>query len=74
MKVLLAKTACDMLEVSGGAEEACGASIKVLENKVSGRGGVNLVSSNGEIGFAFNTPRMAFAFKEKSNKDIIVCI
>lgn len=74
MKVLLAKTACDMLNVSGSAEEACESSIKVLENKVSGRGGVILISSNGEIGFAFNTPRMAFAYKEKSTNDIIVGI
>ena len=31
-------------------------------NKVKGRGGVIVLNRDGEIGFAYNTPRMAYAY------------
>jgi L-asparaginase / beta-aspartyl-peptidase len=74
LKTLLAKTACDLLEISENVQEACESAINVLENKVAGRGGLILISNLGKIGFAFNTPRMVFAYKTHLDEKIIVGI
>lgn len=61
MKVVLAKSAVDMLALGLGAMEAARASISLLE-RVRGRGGVIVIDRNGEVGYHYNTPRMAIAY------------
>ena len=63
MKILLAKRCVDFLEIGENAQSAAQQGIALLEHKVAGRGGVILIDRKGEIGFANNTPRMAFAFQ-----------
>jgi L-asparaginase / beta-aspartyl-peptidase len=61
MKVVLAKTACDFLR-SPGAEptQAAQAAIQILGRRAKGTGGVIVLDKNGNPGFAFNTPHMAY--------------
>jgi len=63
MRVLLSKTACDLL-LSLPAEEAARRAVHVLETRVRGLGGVILIDKHGHYGLAHNTPRMAYAFAE----------
>ena len=60
MKVLLAKTVCDLFE----REEAIFAAqkgIEILKDKVNGMGGVIGIRRDGKYAYAHNTPKMAFA-------------
>ena len=67
MKIVMAKTAVDLLRASpGGAPRAphqvAAAVVRLLEDRVNGRGGLILLDREGRPGFAFNTPRMACAY------------
>lgn len=74
MKVVLAKTAVDMLRngsASGGQGSAAGETlpqkvarecVRLLAERVQGTGGLILLDRQGQPGFAFNTPRMAFGY------------
>ena len=67
MKVLLTKTACDLLRdhsSEGAAEEA----IELLARRVEGLGGLILIDRSGNYGWAHNTPEMAFAYAEDSGE------
>ncbi len=35
---------------------------EILESRTQGHGGIILVDSKGELGYAFNTPHMAYAY------------
>ena len=71
MKIVMAKTAADLLRGPGvgallaaplspqAAAEAC---VRLLADRVGGRGGLILLDRNGRPGFAFNTPRMAYGY------------
>ncbi len=61
MKVVLAKSTVDMLALGLGAMEAARAGVSLLE-RVGGRGGVIVIDRSGEIGYHYNTPRMAIAY------------
>jgi L-asparaginase / beta-aspartyl-peptidase len=74
IKVVLAKTACDFLPTSKTVFKAAQKGIKVLQEKVAGRGGVIMISNKGEIGYSFNTPRMAFAYLDSNMPKEIVGI
>ncbi len=63
IKVLLAKTAIDLLSAGYAPADAARAAIERLEQRVSGLGGVILLDPRGRVGFAFNTPRMAYAYR-----------
>lgn len=61
MKVLLAKTVCDFLRPSSSTpSRAAQAAIQLLARRGKGTGGVILLDKNGNPGYAFNTPRMAY--------------
>jgi beta-aspartyl-peptidase (threonine type) len=45
-----------------GPSEAAQQTIRALESRTGGQGGVILVDSRGELGYAFNTPHMAYAY------------
>lgn len=62
MKVLACKTACDMLKTEPTAQSAAEKTIKLIESRTSGKGGIILLRKDGDIGIAFNTLRMARGF------------
>lgn len=63
IKVLLAKTATDLLAAGHSPEEAARQAIDVLARRVGGLGGCILIDSQGRVGLAYNTPRMAYAYR-----------
>jgi L-asparaginase / beta-aspartyl-peptidase len=61
MKVVMAKTACDFLRPAGSTPtRAAQAAVQLLSRRGKGTGGLILLDKNGNPGFAFNTPRMAY--------------
>ena len=63
LRVLLAKTTCD--HFADHPASAVGAkAIKILEERVNGKGGVIGISPAGDYTFAHNTFRMAFGYVE----------
>jgi beta-aspartyl-peptidase (threonine type) len=63
IKVLLAKTATDLIAAGRDPMRAAHEAIDVLARRVGGRGGCILLDSQGRVGLAFNTPRMAYAYR-----------
>ncbi len=64
IKVVLAKTACDLLGQGLHPREAARKAIQILEERTGGRGGIILVNKEGLLGWAFNTECMPIAFYE----------
>ncbi len=67
MKILLSKTACDLLK-DHSAECAAQMAVELLNQRVKGRGGIILIDKNGHYGFAHNTTKMAFAYAHPSGE------
>lgn len=63
MRVVLAKTICDLMGAGYDSREAVREGIAILGRKVQGLGGAIAINSRGQIGWGFNTPRMAYAYK-----------
>ena len=61
LKVLLSKTVCDLM-ATHNASEAARQGIERLARRVNGLGGVIGIDRHGEYAFAYNTPKMAFAY------------
>lgn len=61
MKVVISKQVCDYVAAGLTAQEACDTAIKLLEERVQGRGGLIAVDATGRVGFAFNTRAMPHA-------------
>jgi beta-aspartyl-peptidase (threonine type) len=70
IKVLLAKTATDFLGAGYAPIEAARAAIERLEQRVHGLGGVILIDVRGRVGYAFNTPRMAYAYRVEGGAEV----
>ena len=70
IKVLLAKTATDFLGAGYAPIEAARAAIERLEQRVHGLGGVILIDARGRVGYAFNTPRMAYAYRVEGGEEV----
>ena len=62
MRVVMAKTAVEFLRAGQAPDAAAMAATRVLHQRGRGTGGLILLDKNGTPGFAFNTPRMAFAY------------
>lgn len=62
IKVVLAKTAVDLLRGGLHPMEAAKRAIEVLKAKVKGEGGLILLDRQGRVGYAWNTFHMPFAF------------
>ncbi|MFN3928384.1 MAG: isoaspartyl peptidase/L-asparaginase family protein [Thermoflexus sp.] len=62
MRVVIAKTACDLMAMGLSASSAAAAAIRLLEERVNGRGGLIVLDPTGRIGIAHNTPHMAWAW------------
>jgi beta-aspartyl-peptidase (threonine type) len=71
IKVLLAKTATDLIGAGHDPSEAARRAIDVLERRVGGLGGCILLDAQGQVGFAFNTPRMAYAYRTEAGGEVI---
>lgn len=61
MKVVLSKTVCDLFKTNNSLK-AAQTGIAILKNRVNGMGGVIGINNRGDYAFAYNTPKMAFAF------------
>jgi beta-aspartyl-peptidase (threonine type) len=63
LRVGLARSAVQSVR-DAAAQDAAWLAVRALEDRVGGRGGVIVLSRDGSIGFAFNTPRMAVAYMD----------
>jgi beta-aspartyl-peptidase (threonine type) len=70
-RVVLAKFAVDILASNRDPNAAAQIAIEHLAHRVGGTGGIILANRDGQIGFAFNTPRMARAFVNEQSRSII---
>lgn len=74
MRVVMAKFATDSLRGSTSSADAMRAAqdaVKLLTARGKGRGGIILLDKAGRPGFAFSTPRMAYAYVA-SNSSFVV--
>jgi L-asparaginase / beta-aspartyl-peptidase len=71
MKVLLAKTATDLIGAGHDPMAAARQAIDILARRVGGLGGCILLDSAGQVGFAFNTPRMAYAYRTEDHPIVV---
>jgi beta-aspartyl-peptidase (threonine type) len=58
MKMVAAKTACDMLATTKTAQAAAEATMATILKRTGGHGGMILLRRDGDFGIAFNTPVM----------------
>lgn len=70
MRVLLSKTVCDLF-LSHSAKKAATLGIEVLKNRVQGLGGIIGINKDGDYAFAYNTPKMAFAYWDGEKGEIV---
>jgi beta-aspartyl-peptidase (threonine type) len=62
MKVVLSKAVCDYSVLGQAAQAAAERAIGMLADRAQGLGGLIVIDRSGQIGVAFNTPRMARAW------------
>ena len=73
IKVVLAKTVIDLLETNGGnGAAAAEEGVARLERKADGFGGVIVLNKSGIPSVAYNTPRMARAYRTSAMKAEVV--
>ncbi len=60
MKMVMAKTAADLMARGKSAKEAAQAAVGILTERTGDRAGLILIDPQGNVGFAHNTSRMAF--------------
>jgi beta-aspartyl-peptidase (threonine type) len=61
-RVVLAKTAVDLLREGKPVREAAELAVQVLMDRVDGRGGVIMMDAKGNVGYAFSTAALARAY------------
>jgi beta-aspartyl-peptidase (threonine type) len=61
MKVVISKTACDLVARGMAAQEAADAAIALLAERTTGTGGLIVLDRLGRVGIAHNTPHIAYA-------------
>ncbi len=73
--IVMAKAVIDSMACNGGNPDAAAKhGIGILKKKVNGTGGVIALNRKGEVGLAFNTPRMAHAYMTAKMKKPVVAI
>jgi beta-aspartyl-peptidase (threonine type) len=65
MKVVLAKTAADLVSAGRDAQSAADGAIEVLSRKTGGTGGLIVVDRAGQVGASFSTPHMTWAARSE---------
>jgi beta-aspartyl-peptidase (threonine type) len=73
-RVVLARIALEFVRGGNPAQEAARLAIRLLEDKVDGRGGVILIDPRGEVGFAFSTEALAHAYLMEGMQDLVVSV
>ncbi len=68
MKLVLSKWAADRVEMGEAPQQVAEAAIERLFTRLKGHGGIILLDSQGRIGLAHNTPRMAWAWKRADDR------
>ena len=75
IKVVMAKSVVDLMERNGNnPSKATHDGIRMLERKADGYGGVIAMNTEGEIGIAYNTPRMARGFMHSELREPWVAV
>ncbi len=64
LRVGLARTAVTHLR-EAAAQDSAWLAIREMDSRIQGRAGVIVLSRDGSIGYAFNTPRMAVAYMDE---------
>jgi beta-aspartyl-peptidase (threonine type) len=62
LRVVMAHRAVETMASGVGPAEAADQAIQALHSRTRGRGGIVLVDAKGELGYAFNTPHMAYSY------------
>lgn len=62
MRVVISKRVCDFVGAGLSARSACESAIRVLEERTGGEGGLIAVDARGQVGWAFNTRAMPYAY------------
>jgi len=62
MRVVISKRVCDFVSNGLSAQEACDAAIHLLAKRVQGLGGLIAIDYQGQVGVAFNTHSMPYAY------------
>ncbi|HEX9760590.1 MAG TPA: isoaspartyl peptidase/L-asparaginase [Candidatus Acidoferrales bacterium] len=60
MRIVMAKTAADLLRAGKSAQDAADACLRILAERTQGTGGLILLDREGHPALAFSTPRMAW--------------
>jgi beta-aspartyl-peptidase (threonine type) len=68
IRITLARLVADLVGGGRSAAAAAAEGIRLLGDRVEGKGGVIVVGPSGEPGFAFNTPAMARAWSDSSGE------
>ncbi|MFW9850946.1 MAG: isoaspartyl peptidase/L-asparaginase family protein [Candidatus Thorarchaeota archaeon] len=61
LKIVMARIAVGYIENGSSVQSACDQSVRVLRDRTTGEGGLIMVDSKGELGFAYDTPHMPIA-------------
>lgn len=69
MRVCMAYSACSRLSGGVSAQEAAESALLELEERTGGRGGLVVVDNRGDLGWAWNTPSMPFAWRDATGHD-----
>ena len=70
MKVVLAKTANDLVAAGMSPQTAADDAITNLTKRTGGRGGLIIVDRQGRVGLAFSTPNMAHGYRTHSSSAV----
>jgi beta-aspartyl-peptidase (threonine type) len=62
LRMVMAYRAVEAMTTGIGPSEAAQQTIRTLESRGGGQGGIILVDAKGELGYSFNTPHMAHAY------------
>lgn len=67
MRIVVTKQVCDFVAQGLTAQSACEAAIRLLEERTQGEGGLIAIDARGNVGFAYNTAAMPYAFATSEN-------
>ena len=69
MKLVLAKWTADRISAGNLPEWSAQEAMNYLKQRVNGHGGIIVLNTEGHIGIAHNTPRMAWAYRTVKKQD-----
>lgn len=62
MKIVISRRVCELVGAGLAAQDACQAAIQILAQRVQGQGGIIAIDARGNVGHAFNTVAMPYAY------------